>query len=412
MKKLIITAAVMDGDDEIEIPTYFRCPISMELMKDPVTVATGITYDRHAIEKWLFSGRRTATCPVTNQVLSTTDLTPNHTLRRLIQAWCATNAVDRIPTPEPPVDAAHVRRILSQGMTSPRSELQCLRRLRSIAARNESSRKHLQIGGAAEFLAGVFARHRDGAAVVIDEALGILYRMDLPDSDLKKLIAAGGLFRSLTHVLEIGSSESRRQAIVLLNSALHVADPEHVIGCEPEMYKQVARIISDRVSVTVTKTALKVLLQLCPWGRNRITAVQNGAVWAVVEAILETGERRICELGLAVLDLLCGCAAGRAEILRHGAGLVVVSKKILRVSAEANYRAVRTLCWISRHAASPAVVSEMAAVGVAAKLCLVVHRAETGRRTREAAAEILKRHSSVWKESSCIPPHLLLSYPR
>jgi hypothetical protein len=33
------------------------------------------------------------TCPVTKQQLSDyTDLTPNHTLRRLIQAWCTLNA--------------------------------------------------------------------------------------------------------------------------------------------------------------------------------------------------------------------------------------------------------------------------------------------------------------------------------
>ncbi|XWS52788.1 hypothetical protein CRYUN_Cryun11dG0102400 [Craigia yunnanensis] len=32
--------------DEIEIPQYFVCPISLQIMKDPVTVVTGITYDK------------------------------------------------------------------------------------------------------------------------------------------------------------------------------------------------------------------------------------------------------------------------------------------------------------------------------------------------------------------------------
>ncbi|KAK1326480.1 E3 ubiquitin-protein ligase PUB22 [Acorus calamus] len=71
----------------MEVPDFFRCPISMELMKDPVTIPTGVTYDRRSIEKWFFVYKK-STCPATGQtVVSTTDITPNHTLRRLITAW-------------------------------------------------------------------------------------------------------------------------------------------------------------------------------------------------------------------------------------------------------------------------------------------------------------------------------------
>ncbi|KAK8707478.1 hypothetical protein V6N13_058538 [Hibiscus sabdariffa] len=89
--------------DDNEIPQYFICPISLQIMKDPVTAVTGITYDRESIEKWLKTAKD-ITCPVTKQVLpSGSDLTPNHTLRRLIQAWCTANAseaIDKVPTPE------------------------------------------------------------------------------------------------------------------------------------------------------------------------------------------------------------------------------------------------------------------------------------------------------------------------
>jgi hypothetical protein len=33
-------------------PPHFLCPVSMELMKDPVMVATGHTYDRPSIKRW------------------------------------------------------------------------------------------------------------------------------------------------------------------------------------------------------------------------------------------------------------------------------------------------------------------------------------------------------------------------
>ncbi|KAI9077728.1 hypothetical protein K1719_040334 [Acacia pycnantha] len=57
-------------------PEEFKCPLSKELMRDPVIVASGKTYDRPFIQKWLKAGNRT--CPETQQVLSHTVLTPNH----------------------------------------------------------------------------------------------------------------------------------------------------------------------------------------------------------------------------------------------------------------------------------------------------------------------------------------------
>lgn len=64
-------------------PSSFYCPISMELMADPVMVATGHTYDRACIEKWLAQGNRT--CPVTGMKLRHLELTPNYALRTAIQ---------------------------------------------------------------------------------------------------------------------------------------------------------------------------------------------------------------------------------------------------------------------------------------------------------------------------------------
>ena len=42
------------GNDE-EL-AHFRCPISLELMKDPGMALTGITYDRESVERWLVRG--------------------------------------------------------------------------------------------------------------------------------------------------------------------------------------------------------------------------------------------------------------------------------------------------------------------------------------------------------------------
>ncbi|KAJ4967126.1 hypothetical protein NE237_018975 [Protea cynaroides] len=46
--------------DEVDVPSYFLCPISLQIMKDPVTVSSGITYDREPkmrvqVDLWKFS---------------------------------------------------------------------------------------------------------------------------------------------------------------------------------------------------------------------------------------------------------------------------------------------------------------------------------------------------------------------
>ena len=65
-------------------PPEFMCPITQELMTDPVTTADGQSYERAAIEKWL---KRKKTSPLTGLVLGSTTLTPNIALRSMIGSW-------------------------------------------------------------------------------------------------------------------------------------------------------------------------------------------------------------------------------------------------------------------------------------------------------------------------------------
>ena len=73
----------------VPVPSYFRCPLTLELMVDPVILASGQTYERSFIQKWLDSGLRT--CPKTRQTLAHTNLIPNSTVKALIANWCEDN---------------------------------------------------------------------------------------------------------------------------------------------------------------------------------------------------------------------------------------------------------------------------------------------------------------------------------
>jgi HEAT repeat protein len=71
------------------IPTHFRCPLSLQLMLDPVMLASGQTFERSFIQKWLDNGLRI--CPITHQSIQHTDLVSNYTVKAMISTWCEEN---------------------------------------------------------------------------------------------------------------------------------------------------------------------------------------------------------------------------------------------------------------------------------------------------------------------------------
>jgi hypothetical protein len=74
----------MSHDDSTTIPVVFCCPITKALMKDPVLMKDGCTYERTAIAQAL--GRNPAS-PITRAPLSMNDAVPNRALRDAIERF-------------------------------------------------------------------------------------------------------------------------------------------------------------------------------------------------------------------------------------------------------------------------------------------------------------------------------------
>lgn len=67
-----------------EPPKDFICPISFDIMSDPVITIYGHTFERSAILEWL---QHKSYCPVTHQTLYHNNLFPNIALRSMIEIW-------------------------------------------------------------------------------------------------------------------------------------------------------------------------------------------------------------------------------------------------------------------------------------------------------------------------------------
>ncbi|CAO2825069.1 unnamed protein product [Amaranthus hypochondriacus] len=418
--------------NNIEIPSHFICPISLQLMRDPVTISSGITYDRECIEKWLFT-RKNNMCPVTKQPLiklSSSDdhddltlmIIPNHTLRRLIQSWCilhTSDGVERIPTPKQPpiITKSTITKLISDAKKSTGMRCTCLQRIRSFLSQS-INKKLLVSSGALEYVASILLED-DTSTRENEEALFILAdQMDGCDQEFKSVIFknddhADLFIDSLCGMLHTGSysHQGRENAVKVLRWFYGIVDPTQMSNAKFELFNEIVNILRDQISIQAIKNALKLLVELNPWGRNRVKAARSGAVNVLIELLLDgLLDRRISELSLVVLDQLCGCAEGRADLVGHGAGLAIVSKKIFRVSHVASDRAIRVLSSISKYVGTAKVVGEMMEVGVVAKLCLVIQM-DCSSKSKERAKEMLRLHSRVWKNSPCIPPHLISSYP-
>ena len=66
----------------------FLCPITQQLMKDPVVTSDGYTFERNEIQTWLDKGNDTN--PVTGQKLENKNLIPNRALKDVIDEYRAT----------------------------------------------------------------------------------------------------------------------------------------------------------------------------------------------------------------------------------------------------------------------------------------------------------------------------------
>ncbi|XP_073021594.1 U-box domain-containing protein 44-like isoform X3 [Primulina eburnea] len=68
----------------------FNCPITKEVMVDPVETPLGYTFERSSIEKWLADNTM---CPLTSTPLDSSMLRPNKTLRQSIEEWHERNTM-------------------------------------------------------------------------------------------------------------------------------------------------------------------------------------------------------------------------------------------------------------------------------------------------------------------------------
>jgi hypothetical protein len=82
-----------------EPPSEFVCPITCDIMREPLMCRSGLTFERSAILSWI--QHHDGTCPLTRRTLSVRDLVSNRALQSRIRAWCLANEAIELLDPPP-----------------------------------------------------------------------------------------------------------------------------------------------------------------------------------------------------------------------------------------------------------------------------------------------------------------------
>lgn len=395
-------------DLSVQIPYHFRCPISLELMCDPVTVCTGQTYDRSSIESWVATGN--TTCPVTRSPLTDFTLIPNHTLRRLIQDWCVANrsfGVQRIPTPKQPAEPGLVRTLLNQASSESNtygSRLSALRRLRGLARDSDKNRSLISSHNVRAILSQVLFSNINistaSSSELTHESLALLVMFPLTESECMEIANDADKITSLSRLLFHSSIEVRVNSVALIEIVLAGMRSQELraqISNVDEIFEGVIDILKNLSSYPRgLKVGIKALFALCLVKQTRHKAVAAGAAETLVDRLAEF-DKCDTERALATVELLCRIPAGCAAFAEHALTVPLLVKTILKISDRATEYAagaLSALCSASERCQRDAVNA-----GVLTQLLLLVQSDCTDRAKRKAQL-LLKLLRDSWPQDS------------
>lgn len=295
----------------MDIPDDFRCPISLDIMTDPVIITSGHTFDRSSIQRWLDRGN--LTCPLTNLPILT-PLIPNHSLRRLILNSCF--------TPNPP-NNYNFTLAQTQNYSFTTQSLSSL--LTSIQTSADFRQKVAE-----SFLPKTLLRHVSSSSNPELQKLAIysLLYLSLESDDIKVGLVAEGAVDSLVNAIQsTGNGKSNAAAASTVITSLVTADVNKItVGSHPNAIQSLLSLLLVEGSTKREKReSLTAIYELCKFPENRKRVVRvSGSVICLIR-LADSGLDRAVE----VLGQLAKSKEGRAEIVREKSEFVRVMLGIL-----------------------------------------------------------------------------------
>lgn len=312
-------------------PEGLQCPITLELMTDPVTLATGQTYDRASIKRWVKSGCRT--CPVTGEKLRSADVVPNVAVRGIVEQLLLSSgvslhepsskhrcAVDKTASPFGAAAAGGARLAVAFLVSklcrgTPEEQKKATYECRKLSKRNVFHRACLVDAGVVPWLLHLLS---SPDASVQDNAVAGLLNLSKHPAGRRALVEAGGLGLIVDAVSVAAKVEAQQNAAAILFYLSSDAGYCDEISRIPEAIPTLVRLVREG-AYRGRKNALVSLygvLQRGAGGHGR--AVSAGAV-AALASLLPGDRDDLANDAVALLARLAEQPAGAAAVLSSSA---------------------------------------------------------------------------------------------
>ncbi|CAL0306651.1 unnamed protein product [Lupinus luteus] len=353
----------------ITVPSFFLCPISLDVMKSPVSLCTGVTYDRSSIQRWLDNGNNT--CPATMQVLYTKDFVPNRNLQSLIQIW-SDSVQKRVDSPESkavtesqlvPSRDQVLSAIADVEGDCENNRVDSLVKIVHFALDSDENRDFLaKVDGFVARLVGLL-HNVDGGVELLEMVLEVL-DLVLEKIDDCELFKNSMLKRqcerenrcncldSLLLVLQRGSSGSKIASVRILKSIAMDAESKILIAEKEGLVSELLNLIAPEKTPALIENSLSCLIAISTPKRNKVKLVQLGAIRTFSKLLLESNlSVSIVEKVLKLLETMSSRKEGRVEICEDPECVAAILTKVMKVSSVATENAVTTLwsvCYLFR----------------------------------------------------------------
>ncbi|XP_054780109.1 U-box domain-containing protein 9 [Prosopis cineraria] len=279
----------------LNCPEEFKCPLSKQLMRDPVILASGQTYDRTFIQKWLKAGNQT--CPRTQQVLSHSGLTPNYLIREMIEQWCRSQGLEF---------SNHVHYINEEVIVEPEHGhfLSLLEKVSSSAlSEQKAAAKELRIltkkmpcfrvffsefpDAIPKLLKPICGSHSLGNVHpdLQEDVITILLNISIHDNNKKIVAETPMVIPLLMRALRSGTIATRSNAAAALFTLSALDSNKELIGKSGAL-KPLIDLLEEGHPLAM-KDVASAIFTLCVLQENKARAVKDGTVKVIVKKIID-----------------------------------------------------------------------------------------------------------------------------
>lgn len=343
-----------DGLYITTVPCFFKCPISLDVMKSPVSLSTGVTYDRVSIQRWLDGGNNT--CPATMQILQNKEFVPNLTLHRLIDLW--SDSINRRAGSESPESNTPSRDETNAAIEKIRIEndnCDVLSKILRFAKESDENREFLAgkddfVGMLVDLISQFDSRHfSDSQLILVGEAmkiLSIIRRKIFDQRRLSNLILSNGgdCLTAIFLLMKSGNPKLKIACSAVLEFIAVDAESKLIIAERDGLVIEIMKSISLDSDSSLIEASLSLLIAIASSKRVKLALIREKLVTKLTSLLTDpTTSVSVTEKCLKLLEAFSSCKEGRSEIC-DGACVETVVKKLMKVSTAATEHAV-TVLW-------------------------------------------------------------------